>query len=546
MRKDFLTLLKNTSRVTSYRDAVTLSEAIRIYADRFKELFFEHYLNTSLKYDSNLSDNDKSYLDRKLRKTGWDFYIELALPFSRSDNYYPEEARLVKFQQEVARWENRVKAKARVFWNDVRETVDWYTQLRQQINVTTPNVDLESIEGFQTELRGYDPSLASYMPEALEHIKYALKEYRTKAKQRLPLLIQKQLPMVIDFQGSLDEGGRYEGRFIRINATSALGKHPDRLVKTLAHEMGHHLFKTWLSKEVTDFWYALIKGDYGDINLRELMQKWPESMEWSMDFSDSLRNSDPILSLQLDTVWEGYEPGGFSGSTIDKREDFQKLLDKGETRLRVPQTPITGYAGKNPEEAFCETVGMLVAYGPRALHEKIRSWLDVILPGQIKLASGLKVENHGTFELSLTKERVAGRFLASRGEVIRPEGWRSANDVPASWTRPGHLYRGMSEAEFKFIRAKGVIRSDESMSFRGEGTNFSDDARDAESYTNFGSTDPRKTHRPNYLIEVKKDDSFKRWPDGYWKAPEVPKSLVTRAWKMLPEAGAVVALLVSV
>lgn len=130
---------------------------------------------------------------------------------------------------------------------------------------------------------------------------------------------------------------------------------------------------------------------------------------------------------------------------------------------------------------------------------------------------------------------------AAQGVVIRPKDWQAANDVPESWTRPGHLYRGISEAEYKSIRSKGVIKSDESWSVAGEGTNFSESALDAESYANFGRTDPRKTKKPNYVIEVKKDDKFKRWPDGYWKAPEVPKSQVTRVWKMVGENDQVVA-----
>jgi hypothetical protein len=130
---------------------------------------------------------------------------------------------------------------------------------------------------------------------------------------------------------------------------------------------------------------------------------------------------------------------------------------------------------------------------------------------------------------------------ARRGEVIRPVGWNAANDVPDSWTRPGHLYRGITEGEFRFIETHDVIRSTEQWSAPGEGTNFAEDAGDAESYVNFGRTDPRETGTPTYLIEVKRDARFKRWPDGYWKALEVPASLITRVWEMIGEEGAVVA-----
>jgi hypothetical protein len=134
----------------------------------------------------------------------------------------------------------------------------------------------------------------------------------------------------------------------------------------------------------------------------------------------------------------------------------------------------------------------------------------------------------------------------AKGVVVRPEGWNAANDVPRSWTRPGHLYRGITDDEFRFIKSHGVVRSNEKWSIRGEGTNFAEDADEAESYVNYGRTDPRKTGKPTYVIEVKKDESFKRWPDGYWKTPEVSKSAITRAWKMVGEGGEVVAYLIRI
>jgi len=395
MRKDFLTLLKNVPRVKNYTEARTLSKALHTYGERFNELFFVQFLNKSLKYEeTSLSDQDRSYIDQKLRKVGWSFYIELGPPIQHADAYYSEEARFAQWEQEKDRWANRLKSKARAFWTDMSETIQWYERIRmkwkddpEKIQVKTPDIDQLTLSGFRVRIQGYDPSV-SYMPSALEQVKWALEDYRQKAKQRLPILLQKQLPLIIDFEGGLSTGGSYHGQYIWLNATSAIGSKDTAttMTKTLAHEMGHHIFKSVLSKEATELWYALIRGDYGDLDLRELLQKWPSSVTWAMDFSESIRESDPILSLQVATVSEGYQPGGFAGRGLDKREDFQAMLDKGETKLRVPQTPITGYAGKNSEEAFCETVGLLVAYGPRAVHEKIRSWLDVVLPGQVKLA----------------------------------------------------------------------------------------------------------------------------------------------------------------
>ncbi len=94
--------------------------------------------------------------------------------------------------------------------------------------------------------------------------------------------------------------------------------------------------------------------------------------------------------------------------------------------------------------------------------------------------------------------------------------------------------------EFRNIRQADVIKSDGRYSLEGEGTCFSDDAADAESYVNFGRSDPRKTRLPNYLIEVK-SDALQRAADGYWKAPSVPASAITRVWCMFARGGAVVA-----
>lgn len=129
---------------------------------------------------------------------------------------------------------------------------------------------------------------------------------------------------------------------------------------------------------------------------------------------------------------------------------------------------------------------------------------------------------------------------ASQGVVLYPEGSPWPGDEVDRLTRPGHLYRGMSEAEWHFIQSHGVIRSNQSYSIPGEGTNFGDDAGTAVDYANYGRENPRKTGRANYLVEVKKTDIFTRWRDGYWKAPEVPEELITRAWKMVGENDAII------
>lgn len=138
-------------------------------------------------------------------------------------------------------------------------------------------------------------------------------------------------------------------------------------------------------------------------------------------------------------------------------------------------------------------------------------------------------------------DRVLRRFLASAGVVFRPAGWKACSDELISLGRSGHLYRGMTEPEWRFIQSKGFIQSNMAYSHASEGTNFADDIADAESYVDFGRDDPRRTHRPNYLVEIRKSPSITRAGDGYWKTMEpVPKSEITRAWKIVAEDDALV------
>lgn len=102
---------------------------------------------------------------------------------------------------------------------------------------------------------------------------------------------------------------------------------------------------------------------------------------------------------------------------------------------------------------------------------------------------------------------------------------------------PKNFYRGISQEEYDYIRNKGHILSDERWCVPGEGTCFGADKDTAASFVNFGRTDPRKTGKPTYVIEVTGGPEFaqdKR--DGYWKTPQpIPASRISRIWKYLPK-----------
>ena len=131
---------------------------------------------------------------------------------------------------------------------------------------------------------------------------------------------------------------------------------------------------------------------------------------------------------------------------------------------------------------------------------------------------------------------------ALSGIVMRRRGRNVGEDLDAL-TQPGHVYRGMSSGEYNATVGAGKgVQSNLAWSIpSAEGTNFSADVPTAESYANYGRTDPRVTGAPNYLVEVKQGPDLELKRDGYYSArASIPQERIGRVWRMANESGAVV------
>jgi hypothetical protein len=378
LRKDFLVLLKNIPRVTDYKTGARLREAFVIYKKRFDELFFKQFLN---EYKSN---GDTRF--EGLRKPAWDLYIELSLPLGYPDEYVKEETRFAYYQTEVKTWEPRIRSKAQKFWKAAKEALSYQTS---PVEVQVQDVDRLVMEGFQVEVVGYDPN-SSWQSELIPKFKESLRRYRRNAAKTVPWLLKNQLPLEASFKTKLDEGGEYRGRYIYIALTIFTTGDVDNGVHVLAHEMGHHMYKG-LSKPAREFWDTAIRQDYGPLDLAGVLAKWPSGMRWASDFVEMMATKDPVLALQVDVLSMGHG----NRTRMEEREDFQNAYDGGTLEMAVPQSPITGYAGKNSEESFCEAIGRLVAYGPRAILPIVRHWLEIAIPGDVKTAAQRVVDRYG-------------------------------------------------------------------------------------------------------------------------------------------------------
>jgi hypothetical protein len=368
LRKDFLTLVKNLPRVKTYAIGSELREAFKLYRSRFRKFFFDDFLN------ARKNDGDASF--EGMRKEAWDFYSELEFPLYYADKDWSEQQAFHQFEEKAPAWEKRLRTKAQAFWRTVKEQLSYRKE--PKIDIELPDRDRLVLEGFQIEIVGYEAN-STWQDEALSKFKEALRQYRRKAAQRLPWLLKRQLPLVANFNSRLNEGGLYEVTHITIAMSALNGEPPEWGVHMLAHEMGHHMYKS-LSHNAQAFWDTAIRQDYGPLDVQDLLAKWPANIRWASDFVQAMALKDPVLALQVDVL--SSDTGG-SGKGWTERSDFEGAR---VPTIAVPQHPITGYAGKNPEESFCEAIGRLVGYGPATVLPQVRQWLDIVIPGEVKTA----------------------------------------------------------------------------------------------------------------------------------------------------------------
>lgn len=384
MRKDVLMLMKNVDRVQAEGDYKKLREGTRRWAQRFHEEIYNElvpnitlavrlWLTGDTKYNSNFEDQEQKwfkYWDQKVRKETWDLYITLG-SFPHNEIAWHEEGK---------RWSEKVKREARKAWAILGEFLDWLKARNVTPSKTERSIEKVRLEGFNITIIGYE---SDEDDKSLETFKEALRLYRKRASQVAPGLLRSQVPLVFRFDCRLDLGGEYKGSHIEICASP--NSTPNEMVKTLAHEMGHHLFKT-MSGAMQTFWGTAIHQDLGDLDLRDLSKVW-RSGESVWDLMDRLPSQDPVLALQLQGVFHGHSSQQLKAGwdTLDELEDY--LARGGNPLWTVPKHPVTAYGTKNSEEAFCEVIGLLVAYGPRTIDPLVRSWLETILPGAVKTAT---------------------------------------------------------------------------------------------------------------------------------------------------------------
>ena len=472
-RRDFLTLMKNTSRIN--RDKALLDRwrsASRQWNERFKGFgsqvrddlegrirvnkgkpsyeqtinvdWAQYYIDNMDPFwnftwefgqlpslDSKKAESREEHIERMMahpsaKREGWteeslgDWYDKAVQKGWLKTQEQLDEAAWEKWEEETRKWANRAKSKARAAWKYLKDLVAWtergglYGGGEDPVVLVEPTVENLTLEGFKVQFVGY-PEASDFMHSYLDSVKAGLKYFRRRASRVYPPMLRQMLPLKFIWKGdnpaeNRDAAATYNQTYITVTHWGFSSK-PKEFAHIVAHEMGHHLFKQLTGQQKED-WKDFIRGDYVDLDLRDVMARM-RSGESLREFADRIKSEDPILYIQIETTYHHYTTRHWDLYSVYGIQDH---LDAGlPAVIRVPANPITGYANKNPEEAFCEALGKLVTWGPRTLPDPVVWWLKQMLPN-LKIARAQKTASSSS---SLrrefgTEKRVAHRFAEYR------------------------------------------------------------------------------------------------------------------------------------
>lgn len=261
---------------------------------------------------------------------------------------------------------------------------------RRKIRPETPDVSERNmaIEGFKATLVGFDANDADHV-EGLNKLKAALKTFKSRASKHFPVMIKRMVPMTLRFDVK-DMLGAPAGRL----GDNSIDIYPMNIhsvtsfVHTIAHELAHHHGRNLIGHNAWARWVQLFRADWGTMDLREYLAKWsPGKSFWDLD--KDLRKDDPVLALQAQSITFGHN----KAAPQELRDNWTRegietyLAGGGDPKIKVPKSPTTPYGSSSPDEALAEALSYLIAYGPKAVHPGVRNWLNIIMPGQVKLAS---------------------------------------------------------------------------------------------------------------------------------------------------------------
>jgi hypothetical protein len=236
------------------------------------------------------------------------------------------------------------------------------------------------IEGFQCAIIGFDETNPKHV-SALALTKAVLAKYRQQAKRYLPELLGPMLLPIELFFIDVPFLGAYTGwgdhiKLAPLGFDNSLEVNKvDVMVKAIAHEMGHHYYRQRFSKSDIEAWTALVDATM-PLDINKVLEAWERVSSarqsayflWSYVL-DELDKTDPVTALQIRIECTDYAQYGECRHTYDKlcSMSLKELKSLAKKAPMVRMHPVSIYGATNPSEAFSETIGHAVAYGPQSV-----------------------------------------------------------------------------------------------------------------------------------------------------------------------------------
>ncbi len=210
---------------------------------------------------------------------------------------------------------------------------------------------------------------------AIAKIERALNRINKIAKKYFPLVLKHKVPLYFSFEKTtfcqtpeqthstlqfvVDGCYIHTKKVIEILYLGSFNSF--ELSGTIGHELGHHLFRNYLSDEARQFWYDIVNGLTENKTIRQVFGESNDYVKTIMDTFKTTKTLSNYQNIQEKILFvkklEQDLDINLSGIPLDKVHFL--IYQNLDNPIRVHKNPMTVYAHSNPEEAFCEFLRVL-------------------------------------------------------------------------------------------------------------------------------------------------------------------------------------------
>ena len=277
----------------------------------------------------------------------------------------------------------RLRELAQRLWRALREAHDAAAHRGATLTLTAEEPRPYRLAGFDVALVG-----DAQVPGAGDFVRRferLLRVLRERLDRVMPGAAALFCPIVLVWGAGYDARlmGQYfpASEVIEMYPEGLEGVRDDGVVAAVAHEGGHHLWRRVLDSAARAEWAAFVEQSLVTLDLATLRAAWETAQAMVgeplslLEVAQVLRAHDPRLALQVESLLNVPDAPWRPDVTLAE-------LDAAASRTspKVLRDPITAYARKNAQDAFCEALALLVGYGGHTLPGDVRQWLRVVVP----------------------------------------------------------------------------------------------------------------------------------------------------------------------